>query len=105
MLAPGTCARQTTYVLEIMKRLGIEPDGGAIPRLSLRYLTLFRRCETCSSKKICRDWLDHLEETVHFAPRFCPNADVFFELQVDQAERGQHGAQIVAMEASGLAGE
>jgi hypothetical protein len=35
-------------------------------------------------KKACRDWLDSLPASVPLPPRFCPNADIFFELQVDR---------------------
>lgn len=105
MLAPGLCARQKAYVLDMMKCLGIEPEGGAIPRLGLSYLTLFRRCEACRSKKICREWLDRLAGEVHFAPRFCPNADIFFELKFDQAQHGQTAIPSDSTEASGIAAE
>lgn len=105
MLAPGVCARQTTYVLDMMKCLGVVPEGGAIPRLGLNYLTVFRRCEACRSKKVCRDWLDRLAHEVHFAPGFCPNADIFFELKFDQAEHGQKVIPSDLTEASGIAAE
>jgi len=41
------------------------------------------------SKQACRDWLDSMPASAAFAPRFCPNADIFFEFQVDQA-RAHH---------------
>jgi hypothetical protein len=71
----------------MMRRLGIVP-GGALPRLSLAYVTAFHRCEACPSKQACRNWLDHMPASVVFAPHFCPNADIFFELQVDQPSVG-----------------
>jgi hypothetical protein len=71
-------------VYEMMARLGIEPSGSVLPRLSLRYATAFRRCEACPYKEACRDWLDHTPELASLAPRFCPDADILFELQFDQ---------------------
>jgi hypothetical protein len=82
----ATTARdhQPIYICEMMERLGIEPAGGVVPRLGLIYSTAFHRCEACPSKQACRDWLDSMAGPVEFAPRFCPNDDVLFELQVDQ---------------------
>ena len=75
----------STHVYEMMARLGIDPAAGALPRLSLRYAMALRRCEDCRSKKDCRDWLDCAPAQVNFAPDFCVNADILFELQCDQA--------------------
>ena len=68
----------------MMRRFGIEPGGGVIPHLSLSYIAAFRRCEVCPSKQACRDWLDSAPASALVAPGFCPNADFFIELQVDQ---------------------
>jgi|SRR5208282_1949280 len=84
MAAPTAGKRQPIHMREMMERLGIEPGGGVVPSLSLSYATAFHRCETCLSKQACRDWLDGMPASVAFAPRFCPNADIFFELQVAQ---------------------
>lgn len=78
------CERQSTYIREMMERLGIEPSGGVLPQFSLSYATAFHRCEACPSKCACRKWLDSMPDSVSFAPPFCPNADIFFELQVAQ---------------------
>jgi hypothetical protein len=67
-----------------MERLGIEPGGGVVPRLGLTYATALHRCEACRSTQACRDWLDSMPAPVAFAPRFCPNADILFELQIDR---------------------
>jgi len=83
MPLPATHTRQTTYIIEMMERLGIEPGGGAVPRLGLSYTTAFHRCEACESKPACRAWMDAGPAATTLAPRFCPNADIFFELQVD----------------------
>lgn len=72
------------HVDEMMARLGIELGGGILPRLSLRYETAFRRCKACPFSESCRQWLDQAPALVPFAPRFCVNADILFELQCDQ---------------------
>jgi hypothetical protein len=84
MAAPLVREHQPIYMCEMMERLGIEPGGGAAPHLGLSYATALHRCEACLSKEACRDWLDSMLASAAFAPRFCPNADIFFELQVDQ---------------------
>jgi hypothetical protein len=89
-----TDEHEPIYICEMMDRLGIEP-GGDVPRLSLSYMAAFHRCESCPSKQACRDWLEINPAPVLFAPCFCPNADIFFELQMDQpgpdrASRSQH---------------
>ena len=94
MAAPVARERQPIYLCEMMERLGIEPGGGMAPHLGLSYATALRRCEACSFKEACRDWLDSMPKSVAFAPRFCPNADIFFELQVDQP--GAHRQDTIA---------
>jgi len=81
MPSPTTRDRQSSYILEMMQRLGIEPGGGVVARLGLSYATAFRRCGTCACKQACRDWIDHGSAAATVAPRFCPNADIFFELR------------------------
>jgi hypothetical protein len=71
-------------VYEMMARLGINPGEGVLPRLGMRYATALRRCENCQSKSACRDWLDYAPAMVNFAPDFCANADILFDLQCDQ---------------------
>ena len=83
MVPTAACKHNPIYVCEMMERLGVDPGGRVEPRLSLSYLTAFRRCRSCPSKQTCRAWLDNTYAPVTFAPRFCPNADIFFELQVD----------------------
>ena len=84
MTVPAIHRHQPIQVYEMMERLGIEPSGGALPRLSLRYATAFQHCEACRYKNICRDWLDHAPASVSIAPHFCPDAEILFELQFDQ---------------------
>ena len=84
MAAPAAREHQAIYICEMMERLGLEPGGGEAPRLGLSYATALRRCQACRSKRACRDWLDSLPASAAIAPNFCPNADIFFELQVKQ---------------------
>jgi hypothetical protein len=78
--------RRPTNICAMMQRLGLAPGGGVVPRWSLAYTTAFHGCETCTHKRACRDWLKRMPAQVSFAPRFCPNADIFFELQVEQPD-------------------
>ena len=91
MAAPVARERKPIHICEMMERLGIEPGGGMAPHLGLSYATALRRCESCPSKEACRDWLDSMPPSAAFAPRFCPNADIFFELQVDQPRAHRQG--------------
>ena len=75
---------QSIYMREMMEHLGIDPGGGTISHLGLSYAAAFHRCEACPSKQACREWLDSMSAAMAFAPRFCPNADIFFALQVDE---------------------
>ena len=84
MSSPKDSARPPTYLYEMMQRLGIEPGGGVLPRLSMAYLTAFHRCQTCPVKKACREWLDCMPRSVATAPSFCPNDDILFELRINQ---------------------
>jgi Family of unknown function (DUF6455) len=78
-------APDSTHLYEMIARLGIEP--GALPQMSLRYAVALRRCEACRSKRACQDWLDYAPAMVNFAPDFCANADMLFNMQYDQSER------------------
>jgi Family of unknown function (DUF6455) len=94
IISPGSACRRETmtatrpeysvHIYEMMERLGINPGAGVLPRLSLRYATALQRCEDCRSKKACQDWLDCAPMMVNFAPDFCMNADILFELQFDR---------------------
>ena len=83
MAAPSR-ERQPIRMYEMMERLGIEPAGGVASHLLLSYATALRRCGACTCKQACRDWLDSMPASVACAPSFCPNGDIFFELQIDQ---------------------
>ena len=72
------------HTVRMMQRLGIDPGGGVVPHLSLSHIAAFHRCEACAFKLACREWLDGAPASALLAPPFCPNADIFFELRVDQ---------------------
>jgi hypothetical protein len=74
----------------MMERLGVEPAGGVVPRWSLSYATALHRCQACLSKQDCQAWLASTPSSVSFAPRFCPIADILFELQVEQPADAGH---------------
>ena len=76
--------RRSNDLCRMMERLGVEPAGGMVARWSLSYATALHRCQACPSTETCRAWLDSMPMAVSFAPRFCPNADILFEMQVDQ---------------------
>lgn len=75
---------QPSHIREMMERLGVDPATGVLAYSELTFLTALHRCRNCPSKAECRTWLDTMPMSVAFAPTFCPNADLFFELQVDQ---------------------
>jgi hypothetical protein len=68
---------------DMMARLGIALSAENLPQLGLRYPTAFHRCEDCVFKSACREWLNR-RTPASFAPPFCANADILFELQCDQ---------------------
>ena len=75
-------------VYKMMERLGIDPGGGVVPRLSLLYATALDQCKSCPSARACRDWLESTAGSVRFfAPPFCPIDDVLSELQLRQLVR------------------
>ena len=81
MSASTALEHRTTHASKVMERLGIEPGGGVLPRLSLLYTTALRRCESCPSTRACREWLGRAPMTANFPPSFCPNSDILLELQ------------------------
>jgi hypothetical protein len=69
-------------VYKMMEQIGIELGGGVIPRFSLMYASAVRTCLKCESVDACSKWLGAASAT-SVAPDFCPNADIFFELEFD----------------------
>jgi hypothetical protein len=80
----ASVGKHPVYIHEMMERLGIGPEAAVLPGSSLQYATALRRCKLCQFKTSCRDWLDYAPAMVNFAPDFCLNADILFELQYDQ---------------------
>jgi hypothetical protein len=76
-------AHHASPLNHMMARLGIELGAETLPELDLRYPTAVHRCEACPVKEMCREWLAHVGPA-SFAPPFCANADILFELQCDQ---------------------
>ena len=81
MPAASTTQPQPTRVAEMMERLGLDPGAGAIARLGLAHLTALQRCRACPFNTACGTWLECHGSPLSFAPTFCPNADILFELK------------------------
>ena len=85
MAAPTVRKRQPIYMREMMECLGIEPGGGVMPSLGLSYATAFAAAKRARPNKPAATG-----STVHRrqwrSPALCPNAKIFFELQVDQPD-------------------
>jgi Family of unknown function (DUF6455) len=79
-------SQDATYLKEMMQLLGIDPASGVLPQFSLAYMTALHRCQSCRTKSACRHWLDSTPMSASFAPEFCPNGDILFELQVDKPD-------------------
>ena len=94
--------RQPTYLYEMMQRLGIEPGGGVVPRLSMAYMTAVHLCQTCPVKEACREWLDCMPRSLTAAPSFCPSDDILFELRINSpghaSDAADHHASIADLE-------
>jgi hypothetical protein len=84
MAEPFPQGHRQMHMWDMMTRLGIEPSASVLPPLGLRYATAFHICEACTCQEACRAWLARAPAEVNFAPRFCPGADILFELQFDQ---------------------
>ena len=80
--------KKAIYLWEMMKRAGINPGAGILPRFSVSYASAQHGCQECRVKDRCRAWLNATPADVFLPPRFCPNADILFELQVDQVGAG-----------------
>jgi hypothetical protein len=76
--------KKPTHMREMLERLGVDPATGVLAHCELTFMTALHRCQNCPSKAACRAWLDSMPMSVAFAPKFCPNSDLFFELQFDQ---------------------
>ena len=81
-MSPLPKCENSVLLHAMMARLGIDIGPDDLVRLELRYPTAFRRCQF-TAEGACLDWLDQAAAT-SFAPRFCLNADILFELLCDQ---------------------
>jgi len=84
MATSGASHKQPAFMLEMMEHLGINPGTRISAQWSLSYMTALHRCRDCKQTRECRAWLDNTPAAVTLPPRFCSNADIFFEMQVDQ---------------------
>jgi len=84
MAAANKHEHKPACIYDMMERLGIEAAGGILPRLSLTYASALHRCEQCQTPDACREWLKTAPQALNFAPKFCPNGNLFFELKFDQ---------------------
>ena len=73
------------YLFEMMQRLGVDPGRRSIAQSELTFLTALHQCQGCQSKQECRHFLESAPMSFAFAPAFCPNKDLLFEMQFDQA--------------------
>jgi hypothetical protein len=73
---------RSAYIYKMMEHLGIEPNAGVVPCLSLLYAAASHRCASCPSTRACDDWLDHAPASASFSPPFCMNRDILSELQL-----------------------
>ena len=78
--------RHPPYLFEMMQGLGIDPARHSIAQSELTFLTALHQCQGCQSKEQCRAFLDRAPMSFAFAPAFCPNKDLLFEMQFDQGE-------------------
>lgn len=81
-MAMAKAQNHPPHLWEMMQRLGIDP--GLLPQWSLSCATALHRCQACTHRQACRNWLDAMPASVTLAPSFCPDADLFFEMQVSQ---------------------
>lgn len=84
--------KRPLFMREMMEHLGIDPAAHMAAQWSLSYMTALHRCQDCMHRQECRAWLDDMPAAVALPPRFCPNADIFFEMQVDQP--GPHNGDL-----------
>jgi hypothetical protein len=78
----GKCDLRELEVYKMLERLGIELGAGVIPRYGLMYASAVRACQTCGSVHACAAWLGSASASC-IAPEFCPNADIFVELELE----------------------
>src|SRR3974390_448590 len=86
--SPDNSAQRSIYVYEMMRRFGIDPAEGVVPRLGA-YMTAVRRCQASRAKDDCRRGLDSMLPPGSIIPNFCPNDDILLELRVNHPGRAK----------------
>ena len=84
MVSPALPECHRTYICEMMECLGYRAGRRCRAASKLKLHDRVPPVRSLPSKQACRTWLDELPQLVTFAPRFCPNGDILFELQVNQ---------------------
>jgi hypothetical protein len=74
---------QTTYIGEMIGRLGIDMAYAALPRYGLAFSSALRACNSCTARAQCAQWLAKTRDTAFGPPKFCANADLLWELLCD----------------------
>ena len=69
----------------MMERLGIDPAYGVLPRYGVIFSSAWRTCRRCAGSAECTKWLAETRASAVGPPRFCPNADLLWELLCDPA--------------------
>jgi Family of unknown function (DUF6455) len=73
------------HVDNMMERLGIDPGCCVTPRFGLRFLCALRTCSSCPAPDTCTAWLAEGPRPGIGPPKFCPNADLLWELLSEPA--------------------
>jgi len=69
----------------MMERLGIDPAYGVLPSYGVIFSSAWRTCRRCAASAECTKWLAETRASAVGPPRFCPNADLLWELLCDPA--------------------
>jgi len=83
MRPPGKPEIGELEVYKMLERLGLELGAGVVPRYGLMYMAAIRTCRTCGSARACAAWVGS-DAALCIAPDFCPNADIFTELVMEE---------------------
>ena len=71
----------------MMERLGIDPAYGVLPRYGVIFSSAWRTCRRCAASAECTKWLAETRASAVGPPRFCPNADLLWELLLGEADK------------------
>ena len=67
---------QTTYIGEMMGRLGIDMGYAALPRYGLAFSSALRACNSCTARAQCAQWMAKTRHSAFGPPKFCASADL-----------------------------